>query len=102
MAFPGFLVLVGAVVIAEIIAPAVVAEDGAMVRSPFDGVFETAAAFAREDLAGNQADTRNSFRGVSPAIPATPMPLLLTAPMMPATWVPWSSGVMYVLLVAKL
>ena len=46
MAFPGFLVLVGAIVIAEIIAPAVVAEDGAMVRSPFDGVFETAAAFA--------------------------------------------------------
>ena len=65
VAFPGILVAVGTVVIAEIIAPAVIAEDSTMIRSPFDGVFETAAALVREDLAGNQADTRNPFCGVS-------------------------------------
>ena len=69
VAFPGILVPVGTVVIAVIIPPAVVAEDSAVIRSPFDGGFETAVAVARKDLAGNQADTRDPFCSVSAGQP---------------------------------
>ena len=42
------------------------------------------------------------FLAFPPAIPQTPRPLLLTAAMVPATWVPWSPGLMEYEPVAKL
>ena len=42
-----------------------------------------------------QLISRTPLSGVPspPAMPQMPVALLLTAPMIPATWVPWSLGV---------
>ena len=52
---------------------------------------------------GAGSDAGSSAGAASPpAIPLTPIPLLLTAAIVPATWVPWLAGVTSAVLVMKL